>query len=40
MNWLNSFEELCRHLLQGLPPDIHRVEGNQDTKNEAGHGEE
>ena len=34
------FEQLCRQLLQALPPDPHRVESNQDDTNEAGHGEE
>ena len=38
--WLYLFEQLCRHLLQALLPDAHRVEGNQDDTNEAGHGEE
>jgi len=40
MGWLYLFEQLRRHLLQTLPPDTHRVEGNQDDTKEAGHGEE
>jgi hypothetical protein len=34
------FEQLCRHLLQALLPDTHRVEGNQDDTDETGHREE